>query len=291
MIGLSRAKVSQWAQLDARSELWKEIKHHVRTNSRFLVDLQKRMESLKEGSDEWVLHKVAFKRMYVLNNAQQAFQKAGGYSKLLVQSMDEGDRFLKMEPYPVEGFLYPLFLRLQRHEMHATTAQREDFWHLVSERRLETVGFENVAVAQAEIIGQKISSEAELSSSLADALKRWARLLCPEGRGACVVNASVAKELAMAWELVRNDCSELPAETTGLERALDQAKQTDNKVLQGFAQAVHGTALLSTVSKKLAEAKETSLPPFVKGSIRLRVAPATTMSDNFACSDVVPQLC
>ena len=172
--------------------------------------------------------------------------------------MDEGDHFLKMEPHPVTDFVHPLFLRLQRHEMHATTAPCDDFWQLVSRGTLKDVGFEDVGAAQAEIIGQKITSEAELSSSLVDSTKRWVRLLRPQARVTCVLAPSVASEVETAWQLVVHDCSEFLTETGVLERGLDQAKHANNKILHGFTATVHGCSLLTAVGKKLAEEKAIS---------------------------------
>jgi hypothetical protein len=261
LIALAKAKCAQWAALDEKDAFWHEIKAHVRTNNRFYTDIEKRMQALNENSEEWTIHKLYGKRIYALKSVQYAFQRGGGYSKLLAQAMDDMDHYLSMEPYTVTDFTHPVFLNCQRHEMHALQASCQHFWQKVQRSKLLEVGYlaDNVAATQEEFMSQKITAECEKDQKVAAAIKTLKEFFSSEARSDILLEPEIEKEVALCCALVNFEDASEEASMGLLRQACEAVSDSARPVLNAFTLSVNGAALVDLASRHFTKWEDAQL--------------------------------
>jgi hypothetical protein len=237
LLALTEAKVDQWAVLEEASEFWPSIKVHVRTTQRFLVDIEKRLEGLAQTSQEWMAHKIAYKKVHAMLSIQKAFSASGAFSTSLVKAMDEADHYLQMPPYEIlpADLQHPAFLQCQRHEVKALASPPAGFWPKLDCKALRQVGFEDSATVllatQRDFMSQKIISVGQEYKDVDGTMKAYAALLLDPAKELIELCPDFVADLDQAFTLVMfRDCQGDTVMTEFLRRCVAAAADEDQKV-------------------------------------------------------------
>jgi len=253
LVALTAAKAAVWTQVDEASEYWSDSKAQLRNTLRFANDLKERLDKMQEGTEEFMQHKIAYKKAHAIYMITSAFFKFGGFSSGLVKALDEAEHYLQLPPFAAQ-LQHPSFLLQQRHEVHCLAAAPKDYWGFLTREALVAAGHKNedehIMRVQKGLLKQVIETIGCSSADFPTALASYHRLFDPHLRKLFVAAPEVFAEVQQCQDLSYFSDASTQDDAQTLLSIVAATKDSDKRVVSAFASIANGLAVIEAARER-----------------------------------------